>query len=102
MSTVAAVLFDMDGVLMDSEPLHLPATQFALGARVQSSTERDNQAFFAATDAEMFRILRILFDLEAATDDLVRVKREHLVSLVRMEGRPLPGVPAVPLSLRAA
>ena len=31
MSTIDAILFDMDGVLMDSEPLHLRATQFALG-----------------------------------------------------------------------
>jgi HAD superfamily hydrolase (TIGR01509 family) len=101
MSKIAAILFDMDGVLMDSEPLHLRATQLTLGDRARSYTARDNQAFFGATDAEMFRVLRILFDLDASTDDLVCRKREHLVSLVRTEGRALPGVPDVPLSLRA-
>ena len=101
MSMIDAILFDMDGVLMDSEPLHLRATQFALGERARY-TERDNQSFFGATDPEMFRILRILFDLDASSDDLVRRKREHLVSLIRTEGRGLPGVPEIPLRFREA
>jgi beta-phosphoglucomutase-like phosphatase (HAD superfamily) len=101
MSMIDAILFDMDGVLMDSEPLHLRATRFALGERARY-TERDNQSFFGATDPEMFRILRILFDLDASTDELVRRKREHLVSLIRTEGRGLPGVPEIPLRFREA
>jgi HAD superfamily hydrolase (TIGR01509 family) len=99
---VAAVVFDMDGVLVDSEPLHLRATQAALGERGASYTERDNQAFFGATDAEMFRVLRILFDVDTPTPALVEAKRRALVRLVRAEARPLPGVPGVPLSLREA
>jgi beta-phosphoglucomutase-like phosphatase (HAD superfamily) len=102
MSVVAAIIFDMDGVLMDSEPLHLRATRFALGDRAESYTERDNQSFFGATDAEMFRVLRILFDLDASTEDLVVRKREHLISLIRTDGRRLPGVPAIPLRFREA
>src|SRR5688572_1207947 len=100
MSTIDAILFDMDGVLMDSEPLHLRATQLVLGDRGRSFTERDNLAFVGATDPEVFRVLRILFDLDASTADLVSRKREHLIALVRAEGRPLPGVPEVPLRLR--
>lgn len=102
MNTIAAILFDMDGVLMDSEPLHLRATQLALGDRARSYTERDNQVFFGATDVEMFRILKILFDLDTSIDDLVRQKREHLIFMIRTEGRALPGVPDVPLSFRTA
>jgi HAD superfamily hydrolase (TIGR01509 family) len=100
MNAIGAILFDMDGVLMDSEPLHLRATQHVLGDRATSFGERDNLAFVGATDTEMFRVLRILFDLEASTAELVSRKREHLIALVRTEGRPLPGVPEVPLHLR--
>jgi HAD superfamily hydrolase (TIGR01509 family) len=100
MSTIGAILFDMDGVLMDSEPLHLRATQLVLGDRGRSFTERDNLVFVGATDPEVFRVLRILFDLDASTAELVSRKREHLITLVRTEGRPLPGVPEVPLRLR--
>jgi HAD superfamily hydrolase (TIGR01509 family) len=99
---IGAIIFDLDGVLMDSEPLHLRATRFALGDRAQSYTARDNQSFFGATDAEMFRVLRILFDLDAPTDELVLRKREHLVSLIRAEGRALPGVPEIPVRFREA
>ncbi len=102
MRGTAAVLFDMDGVLVDSEPLHLRATQAALGDRGPSFTERDNRAFVGATDAELFRVLRILFDLPTPTADLVAAKVHHLVALIRAEARPMPGVPAVPLRLRAA
>ncbi len=90
----------MDGVLVDSEPLHLRATQAALGARGTSYTERDNRAFFGATDVEMLRILRILFDLPQPTPALVEAKAAHLIALIRAEARPLPGVPAVPFRLR--
>lgn len=100
MKRIAAVIFDMDGVLVDSEPLHLRATQAALGARGTSYSERDNRAFFGATDVELLRVLRILFDLPQATPALVEAKTAHLIALIRAEARPLPGVPGVPLWLR--
>lgn len=102
MNRISAVIFDMDGVLLDSEPLHLRATQAALGERGASYTERDNRAFFGATDAELFGVLRILFDLPVPAATLVAAKRDRLVALIRTEARPLPGVPAVPRQLRTA
>ncbi|HEV8674518.1 MAG TPA: HAD family phosphatase [Methylomirabilota bacterium] len=99
---VGAVIFDLDGVLVDSEPLHLRATQAALGARGPSFSERDNRAFIGATDVEVLRVLRILFDLPDPTPALVEAKNRHLVALIRAEVRPLPGVPAVPKGLREA
>ena len=80
MSTIGAILFDMDGVLMDSEPLHLLATQLVLGDRGRSFTERDNLAFVGATDPEVFRVLRILFDLDASIAELVGRKRAGLLA----------------------
>jgi HAD superfamily hydrolase (TIGR01509 family) len=87
-----AVIFDMDGVLLDSEPLHHRAAQAALGARGPSFTERDNRAFFGATDEEMFRGLRILFDLPASTAELVEAKERHFLAMLRRQAQPLPGV----------
>ncbi len=97
---LGAVIFDMDGVLIDSEPLHHRATQAALGARGRSYTERDNRAFFGATDSEMLRVLRILFDLPQSTAELVAAKTARLLELIRAEARPLPGVPEVVRWLR--
>jgi HAD superfamily hydrolase (TIGR01509 family) len=100
MTRPGAVLFDLDGVLVDSEPLHLRATQATLGSRGGSYTARDNQAFFGSNDPEMLRVLRILFDLPQSTAELVEAHTAHLVELIRAEARPLPGVPDVPLWLR--
>jgi len=99
---IAAVIFDMDGVLVDSEPLHLRATRAALGAHGASYTERDNRAFFGATDAEMLRVLRILWNLPEPTTALVEARTAHLLALIGTEAQPLPGVPVVPRGLRAA
>jgi HAD superfamily hydrolase (TIGR01509 family) len=102
MTGIDAVVFDMDGVLIDSEPLHLRATQAALGPRGLSYTERDNRAFFGTTDAEMLRVLRILWDLDDPTPSLVETRTRHLLALIHAEGQPRPGVPLVPRDLRRA
>jgi HAD superfamily hydrolase (TIGR01509 family) len=102
MTRIAAVIFDMDGVLVDSEPLHLRATQAALGTRGPSYTERDNQSFFGATDADLLRLLRIIFNLPDTTAALVEAKTAHLITMIRTEGLLRPGVPVVPLTLRQA
>jgi HAD superfamily hydrolase (TIGR01509 family) len=102
MTRIGAVIFDMDGVLVDSEPLHLRATQAALGTRGPSYTERDNRSFFGATDADLLRLLRILFNLPDTTAALVEAKTAHLITMIRTEGLLRPGVPLVPLTLRQA
>jgi HAD superfamily hydrolase (TIGR01509 family) len=102
MNDVQAVIFALDGVLIDSGPLHLRAAQAALGARGASYTERDSGAFVDASDGDLFRVLRILFDLDQTTEQLVAAKRQHLCALLQREGRPLPGVPEVPRRLREA
>ena len=100
MEQPVAVVFDMDGVLVDSEPLHFRAVREILASHHATYTERDNQAFFGATDAELFRILRIIHNLEPGTEALVREKTDALVRLIRAEPRPLPGVPEIPRRLR--
>lgn len=89
-----AVILDLDGVLVDSEPLHLRATQAVLGPRGRSFTERDHRSFFGATDAEVLRVLRILLDLDVPSEALVARRRAHLRTLLPT-ARPRPGVPEV-------
>lgn len=101
MNSVTAVIVDMDGVLIDSAPLSLRATQAALGPRGCSFTARDQRAFLAATDAELIRVLRILFDLSPTTAELIDHRRHHLASLIRAEAQPLPGVSEVLRQLQA-
>jgi beta-phosphoglucomutase len=51
-----AVLFDMDGVILDSEPLHYVAAQATLAAREHRLTYEQYKQFFAGhTDKEGFK-----------------------------------------------
>ena len=53
-----ALIFDMDGVIVDSEPLHLLATQGALAMIGRNLSEEEYyRRYVALTDRELFEIL---------------------------------------------
>jgi len=92
----------MDGVLVDSEPLHLTATRDVLAGFGVAFTAADNEEFIGRTDPEMFGILCArhpgLPDPQRLTDARVAA----VVARAAEDCRPLPGVPSVPRALRAA
>ena len=50
----AAVIFDMDGVLVDSEPMHVDAMRELLRPYGIPYTDSENEEFFGFTDLEVF------------------------------------------------
>jgi len=101
-SRIAAVIFDMDGVLVDSEPLGLEAMRRVMASHGVVYTEAENEQFLGVTTAESCRVLRARHRLAAAEGDLTRQYVEHLLGLIRERPRPMPGVPDVLARLRAA
>jgi HAD superfamily hydrolase (TIGR01509 family) len=99
---VDAIIFDMDGVLVDSEPLGLLAMRRVMARQGVAYTDADNDEFVGRTTLEECRILRARHRLEADPHDLTREYVDILVELIREQPRPLPGVPAVLESLHAA
>jgi HAD superfamily hydrolase (TIGR01509 family) len=99
---IEAVIFDMDGVLVDSEPLHMDATRRLLATYGVGYSQEANEEFIGFTDVEIFTILRARHGLLPGTDVLARQFAEHLIALLRREAVPLPGVPAVLEALRGA
>lgn len=97
----AAVVFDMDGVLVDSEPIHLDAMRELLRPYGIAYTDRENEAFFGFTDPEVFRVLRARYGLEPDEQALTRRRTVLLVELMRQRAAPMPGVPDVPRALHA-
>ena len=97
-----AVIFDMDGVLVDSEPLGMEAMRRVMARQGVDYTEADNNEFLGRTTLEECRILRARHRLEADERELTREYVGILVGLIRDRPRPMPGVPAVLVDLRAA
>jgi beta-phosphoglucomutase len=99
-----AIIFDFDGVIVDSEPLHFQATQsvFApLGGQIDFPMYL--QECIGQPDLENFRRLCNKFQLKTDEDyiqNLVRSKIEHYRQLLPTQARPCEG--AISLIKQAA
>jgi HAD superfamily hydrolase (TIGR01509 family) len=100
--SVQAIIFDMDGVLVDSEPVHFEATRLLMQDHGIVYTSADEERFFGCTDREMFRELRARHGLRAHEHDLAEAWIERVVHLLPQRLVPMPGVPGVLERLRAS
>src|SRR5262245_32765865 len=78
-----AVLFDMDGVLVDSEPIHVEAMRAVLDPFGVAYTDEENEAFFGCTDLEAFAVLRTRHGLTPSAEELTRLRTGILVRMMR-------------------
>jgi len=102
-----AVIFDFDGVIVDSEPLHLE--YFRQVMRAQYGVELTNQQYYdeyvAYTDAECFAKLAEKHRIPCSDDDIARLiaQKTALMRKKLAESiKPLPGVIELMRSLRAS
>jgi HAD superfamily hydrolase (TIGR01509 family) len=72
-----AVIFDLDGVLADSEPVHLAAEQAAVAEHGHDLTKAAKQPFVGLANAEIMDGLIDLFGIDATADDLAAAKAVH-------------------------
>ena len=91
-----AVIFDFDGVIADTEPIHLSAFQLTLGGLGIPLTEEDYYAGYLAYDDKTF-FKRFLNDRdyeyeEALIAELIERKTGHYDNLIEGNIEILPGV----------
>ena len=96
-----AVIFDMDGVLIDSEPIHFEATRSLLAGFGIDYTHEVNDNFFGRTDRDVFRLLRARYGLPPSEQDLACRWIARVTALLARPLAPMPGVPAVLQALAA-
>lgn len=88
-----AVIFDMDGVILDSEPLHqeLEAQMFReLGAVISQAEARE---YIGVNSFEMWRVIRERHSISASVEELVRLERDRYRAIMNNGGVPfVPGV----------
>ncbi len=95
---LASVIFDMDGVLVDSEPIHFEATRALLADHGVTYSHEVNDNFFGCTDRDVFRLLRARYRLVPPEPELAAAWIARVVTLL---GRPLQAMAGVPGSLVA-
>ena len=89
---IGAVVFDLDGVLIDSEPLHFEATRLVLERYGVPYTEDDHREFLGCTFYDMYAALRDRHGLTVDVTEVVRRRSEALVPLYHERGVPMDGV----------
>ena len=78
-----AVVFDMDGVLVDSEPIHYVSTVKVMeGDFGIPFSESDNAAFLGSTDQHMWEVLRDRHNLGPSVEELIGRRKEIYMELL--------------------
>jgi len=86
-----AVIFDMDGVIVDSEPLHIKAERKTLGPFGLDISDEEFHAYMGQTPRILLKGMIQKYNLDTAIDDLYAVHIQNLLSLYRDEVEPIPG-----------
>lgn len=79
---IKALIFDMDGVLIDSEPVHLSAYQKFFQEYGVAYTEADNSEFLGQKDIEIADHLIARYNLPLTREQFVARKEEVFQSLI--------------------
>lgn len=95
-----AVILDMDGVLVDSEPLHLNATNRVLAAFGEELTQDDSHVFLGKDDRDLFEDLKARFGLPDNVPALIDARERAVLALIGEGVVPRPGVPELIVGLK--
>lgn len=83
-----AILFDMDGVIIDSEPLHARAAINALQKFGISLTSEFCYSFIGSTAKHMLEVIKEKWQLSASIEELMEANQNAKKELVMQEGYP--------------
>jgi HAD superfamily hydrolase (TIGR01509 family) len=97
-----AVIFDMDGVLIDSEPMHSAAMRSLLADHGATLAPDLEATFVGWSDREIFRALKAHYGLAPGEAELASDWIARVVTLLGRPHPPLAGVPDVLHQLRRA
>jgi len=96
-----AVIFDMDGVLFDSEPLHIRAWQAIMAPHGHEFASSWFLRWVGIPDWKLAGYLHEELGMGASCDEVLQQKRLHYLAITSSELHPFPGVSEGLHALRA-
>jgi len=90
---VRAVLFDHDGVLVDSEPLHRIAWERTFGPRGIRVSEEDYEWSIGRRDLIFAGVIIRKHNLRDTPEAVIADKRKHMLRMMAEESKTFDGVP---------
>jgi beta-phosphoglucomutase len=101
-AVLEAVLFDMDGVVIDSEPLWSKAEQQLLARRNLVYSPQLKAVMMGRDSSEAVDFLIKHYDLQESLGDVVEERNQLIAGLFRQSLRPMPHALQLVRSVRAA
>lgn len=100
---IHAIIFDMDGVLIDSQPMHYLGDQQTLAAHGVDVPVEEMTAYAGTTNQLRFELFKERYQLDADVSDLIREREAAMICLVReSDAVPTKGSVALLKDIKAA
>jgi HAD superfamily hydrolase (TIGR01509 family) len=97
-----AIIFDLDGVLVDSEGIGFTTLRALLREHGVDYREEDNEPFIGVNDRDHFAALKARYGIAPSVEELIAEQTSRLLAQLETGAVPMPGVPGVVERLRAA
>ena len=97
-----AVIFDMDGVLVDSQPYHFKADIDTMAEYGVIKDQKFYEAFAGTLTDNRMRTLRDMFGLDVPAEELIEKREKMILDVMANEDiKPVSGIPELLRSIKA-
>lgn len=97
-----AVIFDMDGVLVDSQPYHFKADIDTMAEYGVIKDQKFYEAFAGTLTDNRMRTLRDMFGLDVPAEELIEKREKMILDIMANEDiKPISGIPELLRSIKA-
>jgi beta-phosphoglucomutase family hydrolase len=88
-----AVIFDMDGVIIDSEPFHLEVNKKLFKKLGLSISEDEYSTYIGVSNPEMWTKIKELHGINQSVDDLSKMQLDAIMEYLKgSDEKPIPGI----------